>query len=101
MLADKIYAAFDEVCYRNTRPRRLIAERLIELAAVEPTSRLTISGKNCDRKILVWTSDGLPLGGETGQYRLVDRMSLPMHAPLPGLRWQSSPSLDCTQCHRV
>ncbi|HEV2579625.1 MAG TPA: transcriptional repressor [Ktedonobacteraceae bacterium] len=32
MLADKIYAAFDEVSQRNTRPRRLIAERLIALA---------------------------------------------------------------------
>lgn len=32
VLAEKIYAAFDEVSQRNTRPRRLIAERLIELA---------------------------------------------------------------------
>ena len=32
MLADKIYAAFDEVSQRNTRPRKLIAELLIELA---------------------------------------------------------------------
>jgi len=33
MIAEKIYAAFDEVSQRNTRPRRLIAERLIELAS--------------------------------------------------------------------
>ena len=32
MLAEKIYAAFDEVSQRNTRPRRLIAERLVALA---------------------------------------------------------------------
>jgi len=32
MIAEKIYAAFDEVSQRSTRPRRLIAERLIELA---------------------------------------------------------------------
>ena len=32
MIADQIYAAFDEVSQRNTRPRKLIAERLIELA---------------------------------------------------------------------
>jgi Fur family ferric uptake transcriptional regulator len=32
VLADRIYAAFDEVSRRNTRPRRLIAERLVELA---------------------------------------------------------------------
>jgi len=32
VLAEKIYAAFDEVSQRNTRPRRLIAERLIALA---------------------------------------------------------------------
>jgi Fur family transcriptional regulator, ferric uptake regulator len=33
VIADKIRAAFDEVCQRSTRPRRLIAERLVELAA--------------------------------------------------------------------
>ncbi|MGH2494844.1 MAG: Fur family transcriptional regulator [Ktedonobacteraceae bacterium] len=32
MLAERIYAAFDEVSQRNTRPRRLIAERLVALA---------------------------------------------------------------------
>src|SRR5579859_2175373 len=31
VLAEKIYAAFDEVSQRNTRPRKIIAERLIEL----------------------------------------------------------------------
>src|ERR1051326_4460555 len=31
-LAEKIYAAFDELSQRNTRPRRLIAETLIEYA---------------------------------------------------------------------
>jgi len=33
VIAEKILAAFEESCQRNTRPRRLIAERLIELAA--------------------------------------------------------------------
>lgn len=33
MIAEKIYTAFDEVSQRNTRPRRLIADRLIELAS--------------------------------------------------------------------
>ncbi len=33
MIADKIRAAFDEKCQRNTRPRRIIAQRLVELAA--------------------------------------------------------------------
>lgn len=32
MIADKIYAVFDQECQRTTRPRRAIAERLIELA---------------------------------------------------------------------
>ena len=32
MITDKINAAFDEVSQRNTRPRKLIADRLIELA---------------------------------------------------------------------
>ncbi len=31
-IAGKIYAAFDELSQRNTRPRKLIAERLITLA---------------------------------------------------------------------
>ncbi|HJT59689.1 MAG TPA: transcriptional repressor [Ktedonobacteraceae bacterium] len=33
MIEEKIYAAFDEVSQRNTRPRRLIAQRLNKLAA--------------------------------------------------------------------
>lgn len=32
VIADKIYAAFEEASQRNTRPRKLIAERLAELA---------------------------------------------------------------------
>ncbi|GAC1304349.1 MAG: transcriptional repressor [Ktedonobacteraceae bacterium] len=32
MIADQIRAAFQETSQRNTRPRRLIAERLVELA---------------------------------------------------------------------
>ncbi|GCE22825.1 Fur family transcriptional regulator [Dictyobacter kobayashii] len=31
-ITDKIYTAFDEMSQRSTRPRRLIAERLIQLA---------------------------------------------------------------------
>lgn len=31
-IAGKIYAAFDELSQRNTRPRKLIAERLVKLA---------------------------------------------------------------------
>jgi Fur family transcriptional regulator, ferric uptake regulator len=31
-IEDKIFAAFDEMSQRTTRPRRLIAERLVELA---------------------------------------------------------------------
>ncbi|GCE49003.1 Fur family ferric uptake transcriptional regulator [Thermosporothrix hazakensis] len=34
-LAEKIRAAFDEVSQRHTRPRRLIEQRLVELAASE------------------------------------------------------------------
>src|SRR6266702_4977713 len=34
MIADQIYAAFEEVSQRNTRPRKLIADRLIELASL-------------------------------------------------------------------
>jgi Fur family transcriptional regulator, ferric uptake regulator len=35
LIAEKIYAAFDEVSQRSTRPRKLIARRLIELADSE------------------------------------------------------------------
>ena len=35
VIADKIRAAFDEMSQRHTRPRQLIAERLVELAANE------------------------------------------------------------------
>jgi Fur family transcriptional regulator, ferric uptake regulator len=34
MIAEQIYAAFDEVSQRNTRPRKLIADRLIELESL-------------------------------------------------------------------
>src|SRR5258708_37997211 len=33
VIVDRIRAAFDEKSQRNTRPRRIIAERLVELAA--------------------------------------------------------------------
>src|SRR5437879_13504802 len=33
VIADRIRADFDEKSQRNTRPRRIIAERLVELAA--------------------------------------------------------------------
>jgi Fur family ferric uptake transcriptional regulator len=32
LIAEKIYAVFDQECQRNTRPRRVIADRLVELA---------------------------------------------------------------------
>ena len=32
LIEERIRAAFGEVCQRNTRPRRLIAEKLVELA---------------------------------------------------------------------
>lgn len=32
MIAEKILTVFDQECQRNTRPRRIIAERLIEMA---------------------------------------------------------------------
>lgn len=33
VIANKIYAVFDQECQRNTRPRRMIADRLVELAS--------------------------------------------------------------------
>ncbi len=102
-LADKIRAAFDEVSQRHTRPRRLIADRLVELA---------VSGAN-------FTIDELwqeireldPHLGRATVYRsveklvtmrLLDRVEFAdgtHHYRVCGENHHHH--LTCTQCHRV
>jgi len=103
MLAEKIYAAFDEVSCRNTRPRRLIAERLIELAA--SGADFTIDD--------LWQElrQGDPHLGRATVYRsveklvnigLVDRIEFAdgtHHYRVCG--GDHHHHLTCTQCHRI
>lgn len=104
MIAEQIYAAFDEVRQRNTRPRKLIAEHLIELAdsgadftvedlwqelrQAEPgIGRATVYRaieKLVERKLLV----RIEFADGTHHYRICGRSEHHHH-------------LTCTQCHRV
>ena len=103
VLADKIRAAFDEVSQRHTRPRRLIADRLVELAA--SGSDFTIDD--------LWQEmrDVEPRLGRATVYRAVEklvRMGLldriefadgTHHYRVCGDKHHHH--LTCTQCHRV
>ena len=102
-IADKIYHAFDEMSQRNTRPRRLIAERLVELAnngddfttddlwqelrAVDPKiGRATVFRsieKMADKGLL----DRIEFADGTHHYRICGG--------------SHHHHLTCTQCHRV
>jgi Fe2+ or Zn2+ uptake regulation protein len=103
VLADKIHAAFDEVSQRHTRPRQLIADRLVELAA--SGSDFTIDD--------LWQEirDSEPRLGRATVYRSVEklvRMGLldriefadgTHHYRVCGDNHHHH--LTCTQCHRV
>ncbi len=66
MIADKIRVAFEEVSQRNTRPRRLIADRLVELA--ESGTDFTIDD--------LWQElrEGEPRLGRATVYRSVEKL---------------------------
>jgi Fe2+ or Zn2+ uptake regulation protein len=66
VIANKIYAAFVEASQRNTRPRRLIAERLVELA--ESGTDFTIDD--------LWQElrEGEPRLGRATVYRSVEKL---------------------------
>jgi Fur family ferric uptake transcriptional regulator len=66
VIANKIYAAFVGASQRNTRPRRLIAERLVELA--ESGTDFTIDD--------LWQElrDGEPRLGRATVYRSVEKL---------------------------
>ena len=103
MLADKIRAAFDEVSQRHTRPRRLIAERLVELAAsgadfttddlwqqlreVEPRLGRATVYRSVELLVTAGLLDRIEFADGTHHYRVCGG--------------SHHHHLTCTQCHRV
>jgi Fe2+ or Zn2+ uptake regulation protein len=103
MIAEEIYAAFDEVSQRNTRPRRLIAERLIELAdkgedfttdnlwlelrQIEPKIGRATVFRAVEKLVEMGLLDRIEFADGTHHYRVCG--STHHH------------HLTCTQCHRV
>ncbi len=103
MIADKIRAAFDEVCQRSTRPRRLIAERLIELAAsgadfttddlwhelrqVEPRLGRATVFRSVEKLVSMGLLNRVEFADGTHHYRICGD--------------SHHHHLTCTQCHRV
>ena len=103
MLADKIRAAFDEVSQRHTRPRRLIADRLVELAAsgtnftiddlwqemreVEPRLGRATVYRSVEKLVNMGLLNRVEFADGTHHYRVCDD--------------KHHHHLTCTQCHRV
>jgi Fur family transcriptional regulator, ferric uptake regulator len=105
VLAEKIYAAFDEVSQRNTRPRKLIAERLIDLesrAAAFTVEDLWHELRQVEPRI-----------GRATVYRAVEKLvnsgllariefaDGTHHYRVCGGSEHHHHHLTCTQCHRV
>jgi Fur family transcriptional regulator, ferric uptake regulator len=104
MIADQIYAAFDEVSQRNTRPRKLIAERLIELAGngtdftvedlwqtlrqAEPGIGRATVYRAVEKLVNRGLLTRIEFADGTHHYRVCDGNEHHHH-------------LTCTQCHRV
>lgn len=103
MIEDKIRAAFDEVCRRSTRPRRLIAERLIELAStgadfttddlwhelrqVEPRLGRATVFRSVEKLVNMGLLNRVEFADGTHHYRICGD--------------NHHHHLTCTQCHRV
>ena len=103
MLADKIRAAFDEVSQRHTRPRRLIAERLVKLAASgadftvddlwhelrqeEPRLGRATVYRSVEKLVNMGLLDRVEFANGTHHYRVCGD--------------SHHHHLTCTQCHRV
>ena len=103
MIADKIRAAFDEVSQRHTRPRRLIAERLVELAASgadftvddlwhelrqeEPRLGRATVYRSVEKLVNMGLLDRVEFANGTHHYRVCGD--------------SHHHHLTCTQCHRV
>ena len=104
MIAEKIYAAFDEVSQRNTRPRKLIADRLIELAdlgadftvedlwqelrKVEPAIGRATVYRAVEKLVNMGLLARIEFADGTHHYRVCGGNQHHNH-------------LTCTQCHRV
>jgi Fur family ferric uptake transcriptional regulator len=103
VLAEKIYAAFDEVSQRNTRPRRLIAERLVELSnkgadftvdelwqdlrQVEPRMGRATVYRSVEKLFALGLLDRIEFADGTHHYRVCGD--------------NHHHHLTCTRCHRV
>jgi Fur family transcriptional regulator, ferric uptake regulator len=103
VIEDKIRAAFDEVCQRSTRPRRIIAERLIELAAsgadfttddlwhelrqVEPRLGRATVFRSVEKLVSMGLLNRVEFADGTHHYRICGD--------------SHHHHLTCTQCHRV
>jgi Fur family ferric uptake transcriptional regulator len=103
ILADKIRAAFDEVSQRHTRPRRLIADRLVELAAsganftidelwqeireLDPRLGRATVYRSVEKLVTMGLLDRVEFADGTHHYRVCGE--------------NHHHHLTCTQCHRV
>lgn len=103
VIADKIYAAFDEVSQRNTRPRRLIAERLVEFAnsgtdfttdelwqelrTVEPKLGRATVFRAVEKLVNMSLLDRIEFADGTHHYRVCGS--------------NHHHHLTCTRCHRI
>ena len=104
MIAEKIYAVFDQECQRNTRPRRLIAEHLIQLAqsgsdfsvddlwhalrAQEPKLGRATVYRSVEMLVNANLLDRIEFSDGTHRYRVCGGDEHHHH-------------LTCTNCHRV
>jgi Fe2+ or Zn2+ uptake regulation protein len=104
MIVEQIYAAFDEVSQRTTRPRQLIAERLIELAdsgadftvedlwlelrQIEPRIGRATVYRAVEKLVNMGLLARIEFADGTHHYRVCGGNEHHHH-------------LTCTQCHRV
>lgn len=104
MIEEEIYAAFDEVSQRNTRPRRLIAARLVELAnsgadfttdelwqelrKLEPGLGRATVFRSVEKLVNMGLLNRVEFADGTHHYRVCGGNHHHHH-------------LTCTQCHRV
>jgi Fe2+ or Zn2+ uptake regulation protein len=104
MLEDKIRAAFNEVSQRHTRPRRLIADRLVELAMsgenftidelwqemreLEPHLGRATVYRSVEKLVTLGLLDRVDFADGTHLYRVCEENHHHHH-------------LTCTQCHMV
>ncbi len=103
VIADKIRAAFDEVSQRRTRPRQLIADRLVELAVsgadftiddlwqeireVEPRLGRATVYRSVEKLVNMGLLDRVEFADGTHHYHVCGD--------------SHHHHLTCTQCHRV